>query len=451
MKKTLNLLQFLEDKNIEAFAVGGVVRDQLLGREPKDIDFASPLSPPVLRRRLGAHILNDLTDSTIEYGVLHFIFEDVIYEIASFRADLEAKRDTKVIFVTDMSHDAWRRDFTINALYMDINGKIHDPTKLGLIAIKHNMLDTCGVTISRMAEDPSRILRAIRFMAEGFKPTNELNEFLKRDYTIKVLLDKVSQEVKTKSFLKILEKGAKDGILLLKKFGLLEYLIPELKMTYEYNQRNPHHQFDLFTHLYLTALHISMRTSDPILILTGLLHDIGKPGTASWNDKKSKMAYIGHEATGADISVNILERMKFSNKDVLRVSTLIRHHMRLHMHRTDKSFRRIRWDLESVMERRNITGLLQDIVTLWRADNFGKNMQEETDEIIFPMLPQNPVSSDDVVNYIQEAGFDPKWIGRGIRKTWHIILKNPSMTRLNVFNGMKSFVKNKVNLETIKV
>ena len=181
--------------NFHVYAVGGTVRDYLLKRELKDFDFATDAKPEDMK-----YILENYNDIFLKYGVLIYRFHDIKCEITSFREEkkyLDSRHPKEITFVNDMSIDYKRRDFTINALYMDEKGKVYDFCD-GFADLNNKIIRVIGDIDTRMKEDPLRILRAIRFsMSLGF----ELEPLLK-DYIINNLdllnnlnIDKIKQEI----------------------------------------------------------------------------------------------------------------------------------------------------------------------------------------------------------------------------------------------------------------
>ena len=290
-KEYTPVLRMLSEKGINAYIVGGYPRDILLGFLPKDIDLASPNTPQEIILALDDLVIEKLTKKTVNYGVINFRFQNETFEIATFRVDLDQKRNTSVAYTTKMDVDALRRDFTINSLYLDKDGVFHDPTEKGIEDIENKVLRTVGLPLTRFREDPSRILRAVRFETMGFEPEVQLKVLLKRSFTSK-MLEKVSQERITKEFLKILSIDAQKGISILREYNFLKIILPEIEIAFDFDQENPRHRFDLFSHMSLAAQFIQKHGGSPVLILTGLLHDIGKPETKRWNEKRENQIIL---------------------------------------------------------------------------------------------------------------------------------------------------------------
>lgn len=199
----MDLLELIKKLNIKfkligcnIYAVGGTVRDFILKKDLTDFDFATDASPSETKS-----ILERYDDTFSQYGVIIYRYENKKLEITSFRKEnlyLDSRHPQKIEFVKDMQIDYKRRDFTINALYMDETGKIYDFCD-GLNDLHNKIIRVIGDVDARMKEDPLRILRALRFMMTlDFTLDKTLEKYIyEHAYLLnKLNVDKVKQEIR---------------------------------------------------------------------------------------------------------------------------------------------------------------------------------------------------------------------------------------------------------------
>lgn len=320
-----NDVEFILDilnKNGEGYIVGGSVRDILLRVSPKDYDFTTNIAYSTLKE-----LFKDYNPKEIgkHFGILMIKINGIHYEIAKFRKDigiLNGRHPESVKFVDEIAEDLKRRDFTINAMaYSRKNGLID--LYNGSSDIKNKLIRFVGDPSLRIKEDALRILRAVRFVsALGFDLETETKKAILKN---KLQLKKISKERIREEFSKILLSDYVDkGLLLMKELGILEIIIPEIEMLYEFNQNNPHHHKDVFAH---TVSVVKNTQKDLLTRITALFHDIGKPPNTHSIDKNGISHYYGHENNSAEIASAALRRLKFPNDFIRDVDVLIRNHM----------------------------------------------------------------------------------------------------------------------------
>ena len=319
-----NDVEFILDilnKNGEGYIVGGSVRDILLGVSPKDYDFTTNIAYSTLKE-----LFKDYNPKEIgkHFGILMIKINSIHYEIAKFRKDigiLNGRHPESVKFVDEIAEDLKRRDFTINAMaYSRKNGLID--LYNGNSDIKNKLIRFVGDPGLRIKEDALRILRAVRFVSVlGFDLETETKKAIFKN---KLQLKKISKERIREEFSKILLSDYVDkGLLLMKELEILEIIIPEIEMLYEFNQNNPHHHKDVFAH---TVSVVKNTQKDLLTRITALFHDIGKPNTHTI-DKNGISHYYGHENNSAEIASAALRRLKFPNDFIRDADVLIRNHM----------------------------------------------------------------------------------------------------------------------------
>jgi putative nucleotidyltransferase with HDIG domain len=348
---------FFKDKGFQCHLVGGAVRDILMGRSHADFDIATDAHPeqvvPLFKR---------VIPTGIKHGTVTVHFKGTIFEVTTFRTDAEysdGRRPDSVIFTPSLGADLSRRDFTINAIAFDLLARrMHDPHQ-GQADIRRRIIRAIGDPSARFREDGLRPLRACRFAAQLSFSVEEAT--LKAISGTLDILSKVSAERVRDELLKILESPLPSvGFLLMKETGILGVVLPELLEGRDVKQGS-YHCHDVFMHS-LAACDAAPQES-MVLRLAALLHDIGKPrviGAAP----DGRPTFYGHEIVSADMTREILLRLKMPNAIVREVAHLVAHHMFNYQEEwTDAAVRRL---IARVGE-----GAIDDIMALRRADQIG--------------------------------------------------------------------------------
>lgn len=230
------VLEKLEEAGFEAYFVGGAVRDFLLNKPISDVDIATSATPDEVKK-----LFPQTVDIGIEHGTVLVLYRKESYEITTFRTESEYqdfRRPKEVSFVRSLYEDLQRRDFTMNAIAMDRNGKLIDPFN-GQSAIQERMIQTVGQATERFKEDALRMMRAVRFVSQlGFELESETVHALAH---LVPLLDNIAIERKRAEFEKLLKgKNRKQALNLLIETGLYSYL-PGLK-----NRKEPLEELQIF-------------------------------------------------------------------------------------------------------------------------------------------------------------------------------------------------------------
>lgn len=330
----LRLTRWFAQEGIKLYAVGGMVRNPLLGLPVSDIDVCSAMRPEeviALCKKKDLHVAL----SGAAFGMVEIHIGALKTEHTTFRSDTYAEggkhRPEAVKFSDSLETDAFRRDFTVNALYLDMGTEeVIDPTG-GLEDLKARVIRATshdpGVILR---DDGLRILRLVRFACElGFSIEERTMEAAKAH--VSGLLDISSERIRDELF-KILLSDARYGmakkeggspvlwgLMTLKDMGALAAILPELMAGEGVAQKPSHHRYDVLDHALYTAA-----SAKPVLSqrLAALLHDVGKPEA----QKRSGKMY-DHDAIGANISREILTRLKCKNALIDEVCLLIRNHM----------------------------------------------------------------------------------------------------------------------------
>lgn len=308
----------LETAGWATYAVGGCVRDSLLGLTPQDYDLCTAATPEQIRQVFSGC---RLVLAGEKHGTIAVITQEGPVEITTFRTEggyRDSRHPDWVRFVSNVEEDLARRDFTINAMaYSPIRG-FADPFG-GRADLEKRILRAVGNPEERFREDALRILRGVRFSARfSLTPEPETEQAM---VSLSPLLDKLARERVFDELCKILLSA--DAEILLRFAPVLAQAIPELAPTVGFNQHSPHHAYDLFTHIaYVTE---AVPKTLP-LRWAALLHDIGKPATFTL-DGDGRGHFLGHAQVGAEVGSEILLRLKAPAALRERVTLLIAQHM----------------------------------------------------------------------------------------------------------------------------
>lgn len=324
-KSVRNLAHFvvarLRGAGHAAYLVGGCVRDLLLGRSPKDFDVATSAPPAELLRlfpgsgEVGAH-----------FGVVLVREDDLQVEVATFRSDGEysdGRRPETVHFESGPRRDARRRDFTINALFLDpVTGRVLDFVG-GHADLKAGLIRAIGDPEERFREDRLRLLRAVRFAARlGFVIENRTFEAIRR---LSPLIHSVSAERIRDEISRILTEGnPRRGFELLDATGLLHQILPEIEAMKGVQQPPEYHpEGDVWTHTMIMLE--GLREPSLPLALGVLLHDVGKPPTFRVAER---IRFDGHVEAGVRLAHSLLTRLRFPHHVIEAAEALIANHMK---------------------------------------------------------------------------------------------------------------------------
>lgn len=311
-------IQALESAGHAAYAVGGCVRDAWLGLTPHDYDLCTSALPEETEAVFADH---SLVLAGKKHGTVGVVTADGVVEITTFRTE-GGYRDNRhpdwVKFVPDIESDLARRDFTVNAMAYSPTRGFADPF-CGREDLKNRVLRAVGTPATRFTEDSLRILRGVRFAVKyGLTPEAETEKAMT---AMAPLMDKLAKERVFDELCKLLPLVTAEDLL---RFApILTAVIPELKPAVGFDQRNPHHIYDLYTH---TAHVTGALPPDLPLRWAGLLHDIGKVDTFSLDDAGIGH-YYGHAKKSAELADSILRRLKAPNALREQAVTLIAQHM----------------------------------------------------------------------------------------------------------------------------
>jgi len=336
--------------------VGGALRDAVLGSQAQDWDVATDATPDRIHG-----LFKEVTRFDLKHGTVTLVYGGEHYEVTTFRGERG--------FGHTVEEDLAHRDFTFNAMAYDTVQKgIIDPFG-GRADIKDRVVRAVLNPSDRFQEDPLRIMRAVRFSLEfGYSIEPET---LLAIHVMAGAIDRVARERIRDELLSILmARKPSPGFNLLRKTGLLRKILPELLEGYRRRQ-DDYHRYTIYRHVMET---VDATEPDPILRLSALFHDIAKPRVRE--KIEGRWRFFGHAGESAELTREIMIRLRFSNDWITRVTNLIAHHMFDYRHEsTDKTLRRF--------IRRVGADNIRDLIELRRADDLahgrGRDFERDID------------------------------------------------------------------------
>ena len=361
------IIQKLTDEGFEAYAVGGCIRDCLLGKKPNDWDIttsATPLQVKSLFRRT--------IDTGIQHGTVTVMLGNEGYEVTTYRIDgvyEDSRHPKEVTFTASLEEDLKRRDFTINAMAYNDDVGVVDLFG-GLDDLDRGMIRAVGDPYDRFSEDALRMLRAVRFAAQlDYDIDVKTLEAIK---TLAMNLTKISAERIRTELQKLLVSKHPEKIITLYETGVSGVILPEFDLMMETDQNTPHHMYSVGIHT-IEALKNSVIFDEDlseddikVLRLTLLFHDCGKPA-AKTVDETGKDHFKGHAYISEKIASDIMHRLKYDNNTLNKVRRLVRYHD----HRRKLTEPRVR---------RTIVEISKELIPIWlivrRCDISAQSMME---------------------------------------------------------------------------
>lgn len=316
-EKVNKIIGVLQEAGFEAYAVGGCIRDSLLGRTPNDWDITTSAKPMEVKA-LFSHTI----DTGIQHGTVTILLDREGFEVTTYRIDGEyedGRHPKEVSFTGSLEEDLKRRDFTINALAYNETAGLIDIFE-GQKDLKDGIIRCVGNAEERFTEDALRMLRAIRFSAQlGYRIEENT---LAAIHKLAGNLEKISAERIQTELLKLMVSPHPDYLRTAYECGVTKVFFPEFDLAMETPQKHPHHCYNVGEHILHSLLEIP---ADKVLRLTMLLHDIAKPQCLTV-DEKGITHFHGHEEMGAEMSRVILRRLRMDNDTTDKVCRLVRFH-----------------------------------------------------------------------------------------------------------------------------
>jgi len=331
-KIIIQTVETLKKAGFEAYLVGGCVRDLLLHMKPKDWDITTNAKPEEIQKLFPKTVYEN------KFGTVAVITDSEdpalkVVEITPYR--FEAKYSDKrhpdsVSFTNNLEDDLKRRDFTINAMALEISNlkfqisKIIDPFN-GQKDLKNKIIRAVGKPEERFNEDGLRIIRAIRFATElGFTIDQETKNAIKKQVHV---LEIIAKERIRDEFVKIImAKNPSKGMEMMHELMVLKYVAPELEDGIGVGQ-NKDHKYTVWEHNLRSLDHAAGKNWPFHVRLSALLHDVGKPVSRQWSEENKDWTFYGHDVLGSKMSVKILSRLRFSKKDIELIAKLVRYHL----------------------------------------------------------------------------------------------------------------------------
>lgn len=327
-EKVSYILERLHKSGYEAYAVGGCVRDALLGREPEDWDITTSAKPEEVKV-----LFSRTLDTGLQHGTVTVMLDKEGFEVTTYRIDGEytdGRHPKEVAFTSDLLEDLKRRDFTINAMaYNETEGLVDAFDGAG--DLKRGIIQCVGNALERFQEDALRILRAVRFAAQlDFQIETKTREAIE---ALAGNLEQISAERIRVELDKLLCSKHPERLLLAKELGVTKVVLPEFDAMVETAQVHPHHMYDVGRHCLMSVAQMHEiaereavdKKMYAMLSWTMLLHDVAKPDCVTI-DAEGITHFHGHAQKGKEMVKAILRRLRFDNCTLHFVTHLIEYH-----------------------------------------------------------------------------------------------------------------------------
>lgn len=316
-EKVDRILNTLMQAGYEAYAVGGCVRDSILGKEPQDWDITTSATPEEVKK-----IFRKTIDTGIEHGTVTVMLEREGFEVTTYRIDgkyEDSRHPKEVTFTPNLLEDLKRRDFTINAMAYNQRDGLVDAFD-GIGDLERHVIRCVGDAKQRFREDALRMMRAVRFAAQlGFAIEEDTRAAI---CELAPTLERISAERIQVELVKLLMSDHPEEMRTLYETGITKVMLPEFDAMMQTKQKNPHHMYNVGEHTIVALQNIP---KNKVLRLTMLLHDAAKPVCKTVGEDGIYHFY-GHPKKGSEMAVDILRRLKFDNDTIDKVRRLVLGH-----------------------------------------------------------------------------------------------------------------------------
>ncbi len=315
--KVQRIIETLTAAGFEAYAVGGCVRDSVLGRLPSDWDITTSATPYETKE-----LFPRTFDTGIKHGTVTVLFDKEGFEVTTYRIDgdyEDSRHPKKVTFTSSLEEDLKRRDFTINAMAYNSKSGLIDIFG-GMEDIEKGIIRCVGNAEERFTEDALRMLRAVRFSAQlGYRIEETTASAIRR---LAPNLRHISAERIQAELVKLVTSAHPDYLRTAYETGITKQVLPEFDLCMETEQNNPHHCYSVGEHILHSMQEIE---AEKVLRLGMLFHDIAKPQTLTV-DEEGITHNKKHPQVGAKMTREILRRLKFDNDTIDKVVKIVRYH-----------------------------------------------------------------------------------------------------------------------------
>lgn len=316
-EKVKFIIETIQAAGFDAYAVGGCVRDSILGREPDDWDITTSAAPNQIKA-----LFKRTIDTGIQHGTVTVMLDKEGFEVTTYRIDGEyedGRHPKEVQFTDKLTEDLKRRDFTINAMaYNNTRGLVD--VFGGIADLEKGIIRCVGNPTERFSEDALRMMRAVRFSAQlGYRIEEKTGQAIKE---LAPTLSRISAERIQTELIKLMLSPHPDYLRVAYETGITKVVFPEFDVAMETPQKNPHHCYTVGEHILHSLMEVPQ---DKVLRLAMLLHDIAKPRVIS-TDEQGIHHFHGHAMEGEKMSREILRRLRMDNDTINCVSRLVLYH-----------------------------------------------------------------------------------------------------------------------------
>lgn len=316
-EKVKAIIETIESAGYEAYAVGGCVRDSVLGRIPDDWDITTSAKPEAIKE-----LFRRTIDTGIQHGTVTVMLDKEGFEVTTYRIDGEyedSRHPKNVTFTSSLTEDLRRRDFTVNAMAYNNRRGLIDVFE-GMKDIREKRIRCVGNARERFLEDALRMMRAVRFSAQlGYSIEKETAAAMTEmaDNLVNISAERIRTEL-----VKLLVSPHPDYLRICYDTGISRVILPEFDLCMKTEQNTPHHCYSVGEHILQSLLSVE---AEKILRLAVLFHDIGKPLTRTV-DEGGIDHFYGHAKLSEEIAKNVMRRLKFDNDTIYKVSKLVYYH-----------------------------------------------------------------------------------------------------------------------------
>lgn len=411
------VLKPIVDAGFKAYFVGGCVRDKILGVEPNDFDVATDATPEQLHKVFAR--FSNVSENSEPFGVTMPLIDNEEFEIATFRRDITKGRHPKIEFTTSIEEDAQRRDFTMNALYEDIDGHIVDPTGQGIEDAKNHVVRFVGCYGDRLSEDPLRAFRLVRFMSNGFSSPLETPS-IEIDYS-ECSKERVLKEVrKIFSGRDFMNDSVQRmfNVLHLNEYLGMDKIFDDMRTCPQDPSFHSEGNVDQHSMLVMKEMQKILNENDFnteerfILMMTAFLHDVGKAPAFRKNGlKKSGYPDVhDHDIVGAPLAECYARQLGLTNKECATIKLLVLLHMRMHQLTAMKSDYKVlkitslpEFPMLVALAKADERGCIKTVEDSWSGIENSLKSERVMRCIAMGEMPKAIVTGDDLI----EAGLKP--------------------------------------------